>query len=923
MSITKKIKSRPLTAIFSLIVMCMLGFSLGLPVDADKPEKTKVGALGERGGGELAVCPVPVVDQAAYAAKSASVASFSAPLEDAFLLHSNPGATQILYIDFDGYEAGWATLTSFNMDGDPNTFNDEERQVIIDTWFACSEDFLPYNIDVTTEEPPNGFLGQRAVVDGSNLYTYSWAYVGAWADTNGEIAYCYHGDDTWQWIENSVSHEVGHTLGLHHDGRGSQGYYTGHGTGDTQWCPIMGWGADSINVWSNGDYNGADNQQDDLTIISNVSGVDYRPDDHGSDTGSATAIALSSTLELVAEGIIEQNDDLDFFSFTTTGGDVSISINEDVIINATNLDVEAKLYNSGGSVIATSNPVDRLWATFDENLASGTYYISVDGVGMGDPTTNPPSGYSDYAILGYFSIYASETIVGDPVPDVVGLTEAAATTAINNDGFSTAVTTSYHPTVAAGLVISQNPSAGTNAAAGSTVTIDVSLGILIVNVPNVVTLTEGAAIAAINVDFVVGTVTQSYSASIPAGIVISQSPVGGTPAAAGSAVDYEVSLGVQPVTVPNVVDSDLTAATTAINGASLNVGSVSNDYSNVIVAGNVVSQSPVGGSQAAPGSNVDLVISDGPSPVLDVVTITKAEYKSDKDEFKVEATSSDGNAVTLTLVGFGDMTWKNNKFEYKVKPLGTLPPCDVTVVSSHNGSDTRAVSNANPCGEPTPQTTVPDVVGSTEAAAETAIVGATLVPNTSGTAYSASVPAGSVVSQSPSGGSSVDEGSTVNIVISLGPPATSTVPNVVGSTEAAAISAITGANLVADTSAHAYSATVAAGNVISQSPAGGTTVDEGTTVSATISDGPAPSGDTVTVIKAEYKSDKSELKVEATSSDGGNVTLTLEGYGVMTYKADKNKYEYKEKPAANPGAGTVMTVTSSGGGQGTKTITIK
>jgi hypothetical protein len=201
MSITKKIKSRPLTVIFSLIVMCMIGFSMGLPVDAGDPGKGKPAKsqLGSRGNGELSVCPIPVVDQAAYAAKSARVASFSAPLEDAFILHSNPGATQILYIDFNGYEAGWATLTPFNMDGDPNSFNDEERQVIIDTWFACSEDFLPYNIDVTTEEPPNGFLGQRAVVDGSNLYTYSWAYGGAWASTSGEIAYCYHGDDTWQW----------------------------------------------------------------------------------------------------------------------------------------------------------------------------------------------------------------------------------------------------------------------------------------------------------------------------------------------------------------------------------------------------------------------------------------------------------------------------------------------------------------------------------------------------------------------------------------------------------------------------------------------------------------------------------------------------------------------------------------------------
>ncbi len=258
------------------------------------------------------------------------------------------------------------------------------------------------------------------------------------------------------------------------------------------------------------------------------------------------------------------------------------------------------------------------------------------------------------------------------------------------------------------------------------------------------------------------------------------------------------------------------------------------------------------------------------------------------------------------------MTWKKNKYEYKVKPLGTLPPCNVTVVSSDGGSDSSAVANADPCGEPTPQTTVPDVVGLTEAAAVGAIAGATLMA-TSSTAFSTTVPAGSVISQNPAGGTTVDEGSNVNIVVSLGPPATTTVPTVVGLTEAAAIIAISGANLAADTSAHAYSETVAAGSVIDQSPSGGATVDEGTTVSCTISDGPAPGGDTVTITKAEYKSDRSELKVEATSSSGGSVTLTVVGYGNMTWKATKNRHEFKAKPVAAPGA--TVTVTSTGGGQ--------
>ncbi len=78
----------------------------------------------------------------------------------------------------------------------------------------------------------------------------------------------------------------------------------------------------------------------------------------------------------------------------------------------------------------------------------------------------------------------------------------------------------------------------------------------------------------------------------------------------------------------------------------------------------------------------------------DVVTITKAEYKADKDEFKVEATSSDQPSVTLTVVGYGTMTWKakKNKYEYKAKPVAD-PGATVTVTSSGGGQDTTAVKH--------------------------------------------------------------------------------------------------------------------------------------------------------------------------------------------------------------------------------------
>jgi hypothetical protein len=65
---------------------------------------------------------------------------------------------------------------------------------------------------------------------------------------------------------------------------------------------------------------------------------------------------------------------------------------------------------------------------------------------------------------------------GVTVPDVVGQSQADGTSELEGDGFVVAVQTAYSSTVAAGDIISQSPSAGSEVPAGSTVTITVSLG---------------------------------------------------------------------------------------------------------------------------------------------------------------------------------------------------------------------------------------------------------------------------------------------------------------------------------------------------------------------------------------------------------------------------------------------------------------
>src|SRR5437016_11671918 len=99
------------------------------------------------------------------------------------------------------------------------------------------------------------------------------------------------------------------------------------------------------------------------------------------------------------------------------------------------------------------------------------------------------------------------------------------------------------------------------------------------------------------------------------------------------------------------------------------------------------------------------------------------------------------------------------------------------------------------------------------------------------------VASGNVISQDPASGSSVAEGSPVKLVISSGPQI-ATVPNVEGLTQAAASAAITEAKLTVGTVMQQASNTVATGNVISQDPASGSSVAEGSPDRMGISLGP-------------------------------------------------------------------------------------
>jgi len=137
-------------------------------------------------------------------------------------------------------------------------------------------------------------------------------------------------------------------------------------------------------------------------------------------------------------------------------------------------------------------------------------------------------------------------------------------------------------------------------------------GPAMVTVPNVVGDTQAAATTAITgAGLTLGTVSMQSSATVASGNVISENPAAGASATKGSAVAVAVSSGPAMVSVPNVVGNTRAAATTAITGAGLTLGTVSTQSSATVASGNVISENPAAGTSVASGSAVGIVVSTG------------------------------------------------------------------------------------------------------------------------------------------------------------------------------------------------------------------------------------------------------------------------------------------------------------------------
>ncbi|MEV0282517.1 zinc-dependent metalloprotease family protein [Kribbella sp. NPDC050820] len=379
--------------------------------------------------------PVAGTQKASAASPRWATKAVAAATGPAFELHSKPGSNRVIYLDFTGHTitgTAWNTngkpstvnVTPYDTNGSTSTWSTAEQDVVRDVWARVAEDYAPFDVDVTTQEPAASAItrsggsdqqyGTRVLIDPTTWYQSGCgcggvAYVGVYDNSSNHSYYqpalvFTKGVGTGaKNIAEAASHEAGHNIGLSHDGTSSVGYYQGHGA----WAPIMGVGySKAISQWSKGEYSGANNKEDDFAVAAQ-NGLALRADDHGNGMSDATALTLGTSVS----GVYANDSDVDTFRIDLSAGTFTFAAN--AAASGADLDIKLQLLNSAGTVLATADPAagqtnastpTGLSASLSRQVTAGRYYLRIENTGYGNPLN---TGYSTYGSRGGYTVRVS------------------------------------------------------------------------------------------------------------------------------------------------------------------------------------------------------------------------------------------------------------------------------------------------------------------------------------------------------------------------------------------------------------------------------------------------------------------------------------------------------------------------------------
>lgn len=234
------------------------------------------------------------------------------------------------------------------------------------------------------------------------------------------------------------------------------------------------------------------------------------------------------------------------------------------------------------------------------------------------------------------------------------------------------------------------------------------------------------------------------SDTVEAGLVTRSDPEGGTEAEVGSTVTFWVSTGPDSVAIPDITGLTQDAAREQIEGAGLTVGSVQEENDPAQPEGRALRTDPAAGTSVSPSQSVALFISSGNVELPDL-----------RGQAQADAVNTlNGLRLTSVIV----------QQETADAAAGTVIAQDRSGLLQQGNTVTLTIATT-----PTTVTIPTDIIGKTEADATAQLQALGLTVNS--TPGASSKPAGTVASSTPSVGSTVQIGSTVTLVVSLGPPA--------------------------------------------------------------------------------------------------------------------------------------------------------
>jgi len=343
------------------------------------------------------------------------------------IINTNPGAKGVVYCNFSPGE----TITDPDWNGgktftiQPSALSASEITQVL---AMAAEDYAPFDLTFTTDFAlyENTSYSKRMKViftptDTAAPGTGGVAGIRSWANSTSSIRKCWVFNQGGKAAAETLSHELGHTLGLHHDGqlpgpnRNSDQdgeYYRGSGdlSTPTSWCPIMGSGFYvNLTQFSKGEYYLANNTEDDLAIIA-TNKFGYKAASPAN--GVINLLPISSGGTFSVTGLLSTAESSNLYEFTSSGGQITATVQPAVTPTTySDLDVRLDLVNvTSGTTVQTANDLSSLSSTLTWNISApgGTYRLKVSPTGTGDrPPAGYTTGYSAYGSVGNYTLTGS------------------------------------------------------------------------------------------------------------------------------------------------------------------------------------------------------------------------------------------------------------------------------------------------------------------------------------------------------------------------------------------------------------------------------------------------------------------------------------------------------------------------------------